>query len=360
MKPLRFVSFIIVFALLGVLAWFVFQHENEHEEEKEKKIETEVAVKVGKLTRATLHRTVNAYAVIEPAHATKDQPAATVQLAVPSEGLVSEVRCAEGEHVKKGDVLLKLDTRTAEAKMQEAMKSLEFATQQSDRQKKLLAIDGTSIKAAQEADAAVQKANLEIASTKTALSMLQITAPISGVITELSVRTGEAAQPGKPVIEIVDGSRLVVHAEVSSADLTDMTAGKTVKLLRNGAPLASGAKVVFVSPHVNAQTGTAEVLAEIPADAGLRSGEWINIAIVVEEKKDCLVTPVASLVKNEEGEQVISVVHGDQAKQVEVKTGLREGELIEVEGEGLQEGDAVVTVGAHGLPKETKVRLLGE
>jgi large subunit ribosomal protein L14 len=60
--------------------------------------------------------------------------------------------------VKKGEVLLKLDTRTAEAKMQEAKKTLEFAGQQSDRQKKLLTVDGTSIKAAQEADAAVQKA----------------------------------------------------------------------------------------------------------------------------------------------------------------------------------------------------------
>ena len=359
MKPLRFVSFIIVFAMLGALAWFVFQHEKEHEEE-DAKPETEVAVKLGKLTRATLHRTVNAYAVIEPAHATKDQPAATVQLAVPSEGLVSEVRCAEGEHVKKGDVLLKLDTRTAEAKMQEAMKSLEFATQQSDRQKKLLAIDGTSIKSAQEADAAVQKANLEIASAKTALSMLQITAPISGVITEISARTGEAAQPGKPVIEIVDASRLVAHAEISNINLADAMPGKTAVFLHNGAPLSSPGTVILVSPQVNVQTGTAEVLISVPADSGLRAGEWINVAIIVEEKKDCLTAPVVSVVKTEEGEQVIAVVHDHEAKQVPVKAGVREGDLIEVTGEGLNEGDAVVTVGAYGLPKETKVRVLGE
>ncbi len=359
MKPLHILSFTIVLAALGALSWFVFQHEEKHEEE-ESKSATEVTVKVGKLTRTTLHRTVNAYAVIEPEHATKDQPAATVQLAVPSEGLVSEVLCAEGQKVEKGDVLLKLDTRSAEAKMHEAMKSLEFAEQQSDRQKKLLTVEGTSVKAAQEADAAVQKSKLEIASAQTALSLLQVAAPISGVITELSVRTGETAQPGKPVIEIVDESRLVAHAEISSSDLANMSAGKTVKLLRNGSPLASNAQIVFVSPHINAQTGTTEVLAKIPTDIGLRSGEWINVSIVVEEKKDCLVTPVASVVKNEEGGQVIAVVHGDQAKQVEVKTGLREGELIEVEGEGLKEGDVVVTVGAYGLPKETKVRLSGE
>jgi len=41
-----------------------------------------------------------------------------------------------------------------------------------------------------------------------------------------------------------------------------------------------------------------------------------------------------------------------------VKTGLRDGTLVEIEGDGLSEGQSVVTVGAYGLPKETKVRVL--
>jgi hypothetical protein len=41
-----------------------------------------------------------------------------------------------------------------------------------------------------------------------------------------------------------------------------------------------------------------------------------------------------------------------------VKTGLRDGTLVEIEGEGLREGQSVVTAGAYGLPKETKVRVV--
>ena len=51
------------------------------------------------------------------------------------------------------------------------------------------------------------------------------------------------------------------------------------------------------------------------------------------------------------------MVEGDKAVQMPVKTGVRDGEMIEVEAEGLEEGTTIVTVGAYGLPKETKVKI---
>jgi multidrug efflux pump subunit AcrA (membrane-fusion protein) len=52
-------------------------------------------------------------------------------------------------------------------------------------------------------------------------------------------------------------------------------------------------------------------------------------------------------------------VNGDAAAQTPVQTGLREDGWVEVAGTGLKEGDPVVTVGAYGLPKATKIRALG-
>ena len=57
---------------------------------------------------------------------------------------------------------------------------------------------------------------------------------------------------------------------------------------------------------------------------------------------------------------LIAVVEGDNALQRPVKAGLRDGGLVEVEGDGLKEGDTVVTVGAYGLPKATKVKIAGQ
>jgi membrane fusion protein (multidrug efflux system) len=53
------------------------------------------------------------------------------------------------------------------------------------------------------------------------------------------------------------------------------------------------------------------------------------------------------------------VAEGDKALEKEVKAGLREGDLVEVEGEGLREGMAIVTEGAYGLPNETKIKIIG-
>jgi hypothetical protein len=65
-----------------------------------------------------------------------------------------------------------------------------------------------------------------------------------------------------------------------------------------------------------------------------------------EELHDRLAVPRESVVKTDD-ERVIYVVDGDKAVQTPVKTGLRDGNLIEVEAEGLKEGDTIVTVGAR-------------
>jgi hypothetical protein len=54
----------------------------------------------------------------------------------------------------------------------------------------------------------------------------------------------------------------------------------------------------------------------------------------------------------------VAVVAGEEAKQVPVKIGLREGGLVEIEGPGLKEGTTVVTVGTYGLPKKTKIHVV--
>lgn len=359
MKPLRFIIFLIIFAGLGWLGVRVF-HGEEKEKEEEKEPETEVAVKTAKIVKTTLHRAVSGFGQVEPEMATKDKPAAQAKLTVPSSGLIGEVRCAEGQTVKKGDVLATLDARAAQAKLAQAKKAEEFAAQETERQKKLLATEGTSLKAAQEAENALQKAHMEAAAAQTELALLQIEAPISGVVTLVSIRAGEAAAAGAAAIEILDPKRLALSVRLPVAEAREVKTGQTVEFVRDGKELEAKGKVLIVSSQVDAANGTVEVLASLPAEVGARNGEWIESRIICEERKDVLAAPLASVVKDKEEHDVVAVVEGDEAKQKPVKPGVHDGELVEIKGEGLKEGDLVVTVGAYGLPKETKVRVLDE
>jgi len=114
-----------------------------------------------------------------------------------------------------------------------------------------------------------------------------------------------------------------------------------------------------IRPEVDPKTGTAQVRVAVPAGSGLRPGQLVTVRIVSDERRDRLAVPVESVTKDADGVSVIALVNGTTAMQKPVKVGLRDGDLVEVEGDGLREGLTVVTLGAYALPRETKIRVLG-
>jgi len=316
------------------------------EQDQGERITSEVAVKVGKVTRATLHRYVVAYGVVEPEPAHNGQPGAGVRLAPASAGIIAEVNCAEGEHVDKGAVLFRLDSRPVDV-------AVEFATQTYERQKKLLPAGGASQKSLQEAEQ-------QLTAARTQRALLTITAPFSGIITHVNSRPGEAVDLTSVLGELIDPNRLTVTASVPASELDGLKTGQPVEFMVNEKTNAVRGSVSFVSLQVDPKTGASLVRTSVPPEAGLRPGQNLQIRIVSEEKRDRLAVPLESVVKNEQGDEVVAIVDGDKATQRPVKVGLRDGNLVEVEGEGLKEGDTVVTVGAYGLPKETKIKILGQ
>jgi len=320
--------------------------------EEENKVETEVAVQVAKVTRTTLRRAVTAYGNIEP------EPLASARLAPGLAGIVVEVNAVEGQRVEKGAVLFRLDSRAVDAAVAKAELGIEFAQKNADRQKKLIAAEGTSEKLVLEAQQALATAKTELATAKVQQSLLSGEAPLSGTLVSFTARPGEPADATKPLAEIVDLDRLTASVRVPRADAAEIHAEQKAQLLAGGDATPIEASVTFVSPQVDAATGTVLVRVAVPKGAGLRPGQFVSARIFSEERKDRLAVPVASVVKDADDGTIIALVEGGKATRKAVKTGLREGGLIEVEGEGLSEGQTVVTVGAYGLPKQTKVRVL--
>jgi multidrug efflux pump subunit AcrA (membrane-fusion protein) len=117
-------------------------------------------------------------------------------------------------------------------------------------------------------------------------------------------------------------------------------------------------QVVFVGEAVDSKTDTVSVRASVPMRAGLRPGQFLDVRIVTAEHKDRLAAPLEGLV-TQDGETTLAVVEGDKAVKRPVTAGLREGTLVEVEGEGLREGQSVVASGAYGLPKESRIKVVG-
>jgi membrane fusion protein (multidrug efflux system) len=313
--------------------------------EDEAKAPTEVAVQVGKVVRATLRAWVVAYGTVEGEPAGGGKAAGSARLSAPAAGIVMDVPAKEGERVAAGAVIVRLDDRAALAQ-------LRLAEQQMARQNQLKQTGGTSEKA-------VQEAAQQLASAQAQLALVQLTSPIAGVVARIHVQPGQAVDANTVAAEVIDPARLVATVSVPVAEAASLKAGQPAKLLlERSATVAAQGKVLYISPQVDAKTATVLVRVSVSADSGLRNGQFVHVRIITEERAGKLAVPRESIYTDHDGQSTLSIVEGDVARQKPVKTGLRDGNLVEVEGEGIAEGVTVVTLGSYALPQETKIRIL--
>src|ERR1017187_77516 len=320
----------IIVIVLGLGIYALVKSHSPAAASDEETTPSVVTVQVGVLTNVTLHRYVEGYGTVEPAPATADQPAAGATLAAPVAGVVARVNVVAGQQVNKGDVLVELNSGAMTA---------DFAEQAASRQEKLYAQQNTSLKNLQDAEAQ--------------LASLRVIAPLSGTVTRLNVKPGESVDVNTVVAEVIDLNRLAVSAAIPAAEANDLKIGEAVQISGSGFQPVDGqdarsttATLAFVSPAVDATSGTVLTRATLAADSGLRPGQFVHLLIVTAVHTNCLAAPIESVVTDEIGHSIIALVNGDAATQMPVQTGFRENGWVEIAGTGLKEGDSVVTVGA--------------
>lgn len=327
--------------------------------DEEAKAPTEVAVQVGKVTRVTVRARVDAYGTVEGEPAGGGKPAGAARLSAPAAGIVLAVPVREGDRVDAGTVVVRLDDRPALAQVEKARHAVEFAEQQMARQTKLKTVEGTSEKALQEAAQQLASAKADLAAAQAQLAQVQLASPIAGIVARIHVQPGQTVEPNTVVAEVIDPARLVATVHVPAAEAARLKAGQPAELLlERSTSLAGLGKVLYVSPLVDEKTATVLVRASVPPEAGLRAGQFVHVRVITEERAGRLAVPREAVYTDHDGQSTLSIVEGDVARQRAVKVGLRDGELVEVEGEGVSEGATVVTSGSYALPQETKVRIL--
>ena len=353
-KVRNYLILAVLIALAGLL-WVRFTGSQEAANE----ITTEVAVHVGRVTRNTLHAYVTVYGTVEPEPSGK-RPAAGASIGPQTPGVIEAVKCFEGDYVEKGQTLLQLESSLQDAAVQKALEAVKYAELNAQRQKKLIGVDGTSQRKLLEAETSLSSARAELASARAEQEWLRITAPFSGTVVRINVRPGEAVDQSTKLLELVDLDRLVVRAGVPGTELDMLEIGQSAEVLPDNSDVIGDCSLNYISSLIDPATGTAEVRIALPAGPNLRPGQFVKAMIISEELEDRLAVPVESVVQDENGSDVIAIVRDNLATLVHVKAGIRDGDLVEIESEGIQAGMTVVTSGAYGLPDGTKIRSLGE
>lgn len=353
-KIIIILSFIIVAGLL----WHVW-HPVVKLEAEESAATTEVPVQVGQITQATLRAYVTGYGNVDP-EPPGERPAASARVASPVAGIVREVKCAEGRLVEKGEVLFQLDSRVAEVAYEKARHAVEYGQNNLDRQKQLIEYGGTSRKLLLDAEQALATAKNDLDAAQVQLALLRVQSPMTGTVTRILARPGEAVDTVNPLAEVVDFNHLVATLNIAEPELAALKINQLAEVVSERSATPIMAVLTYIGAQLDPKTGAATARVSLETGSGLRLGQFVQVRIVCAEHKDCLAVPEECVVKDAEGADVIAIVNQNKAALNPVKVGLRDGPLVEIEGTGLQAGLTVVTVGAYGLPKETRIHVLNE
>lgn len=285
------------------------------------------------------------------------------QVIAKTSGVALSVLVEEGDVVRAGQTLVRLDS--SRAQLQAAQTSAQMnklrnqyaRSQQLAAQKLVSAADNDQIRFDLEnARAANRLANLE-------LSYANVKAPISGVVASRSIKTGNFVQINTPILRIVDISRLEAVLNVPERELATLKSGLLVQLQVDALPGKTFSGTIDrVSPVVDSGSGTFRVVAAfdggVQESGRLQPGMFGRVRIVYDQRAEALVVPRLALLDDEGNPAVFQVRDGVVAR-VPVELGFLDGQWAEIR-DGLVLGDQVVVAGKTALRDGSVVQVIGQ
>lgn len=279
------------------------------------------------------------------------------QVVAKTSGVALNVLVEEGQQVRAGQPLVRLDpdrARLAVAQTEAQMRKLENSYRRSQQlvaQQMISADDVDQIKY----DLENMRAQHRLASLE--LSYTTVLAPISGVIASRSIKDGNFVQINTPIFRIVDISQLEATLNVPERELATLKSGQPALLAVDALPGKTfTGKVDRVAPVVDSGSGTFRVVLAFGSEGVLQPGMFGRIKIDYDQRADALVVPRSALLDDENDPAVFAIRSG-KAARVPVKLGYTDGAWAEVR-TGLKPGDQVVTAGKVALREGSVVQVI--
>jgi HlyD family secretion protein len=256
---------------------------------------------------------------------------------------VADVLVEQGDYVRQGQVLARLDptllrSRIAQARAQLAQAQAQAAQQQGEANR-VRGLEGTGILSdeqiatrrfeAQSAAAAVDVQRAALRDLQTQEARMAIRAPVAGVVLERTARPGEIATPGgDPMFRIARAQLIELAAEVPEADLATMRAGTPARVTLPSGTTLTGA-VRYVAPTVDPQTKLGIVRVQLPNHPQLRAGGFAR-AEFIRTARPVPVVPEKAVQFEAAGPTVIVINAQNRADRQPIRAGVRADGWVEL------------------------------
>ena len=314
--------------------------------------------------------------VLSVSAAGQAQAYARTLLTADVEGPVTEVNVAEGDNVRRGQVLARIDPERYAFELEKARAALERAEAtfaeftlfdeeiedaelRAERRRMARAKSGLS-----EAEVAVREAELNV-------ERATMRAPFAGAVANLAIVPGERVQARDSIAEIVDVSRVRIEVQVLETEVPYLERGRVAHVTLSAFPdTVMIGRVASINPVVDPRTRTTRVTVVLPNPLGaVKPGMYARVRIAARLYPDRVIVPREAILERDDRTLVFVFepdANGVQgtAKWNYVTTGLESEEYVEIiPGKGttmLEPGQIVLTDGHYTLIHDARVRLLEE
>jgi multidrug efflux system membrane fusion protein len=304
---------------------------------------------------------------------------ATVTVKARVDGQIVEVNFKEGQPVKKGEVLFRIDPRPYEAALRQAEANAlrdraarDQARSQAKRYEELLQKNFISKEAfaqirtnAETAEATAKASQAGLENARLNIEYCTIRSPLDGYVGRVLLQAGNMVRAGdpNPLVVINQVRPIYVNFGIPEQFLPEvrkhMAAGPLATEVQptdpqQATPLGT---LIFVDNAVDPSTGTIRLRAQFDnVDAALWPGQFVNVSLRLYEQADALIVPATAVQTGPEGQYVYVIGEEMTAEVRRVKVLRTDGDLAII-AEGLAKGDRVVTRGQLRLGPKTRVQI---
>ena len=301
-------------------------------------------------------------------------------------GLIREVAFDSGQNLRRGALLVKLDTTNEEAQLASATADLALAKASMERAEVLRKAGANTPADFDTAAARTKQAEATVSNLRATISKKTIRAPFDGRVAIRQVERGQVVSPGTPIATLQSVDPMYAEFSLPQQALADLKVGQLATMRVDSFPTRKWeGKISTINSEVDATTRNVRVRAQFPnRDGTLRPGLFVNVDVHAADSHEVVVIPATAVVYAPYGDSVFVIKSqqseagpaaggasspptdnhpaaaggGDQpALVVEprfVRLGEKRGDLVAVVS-GVKEGETVVSNGAFKLRKGAHV-----
>lgn len=278
-------------------------------------------------------------------------------------GIIESIHVKEGEYIKKGQVLAKIDTEILASNINEIKTNLEFAEYAYEKQKELFDRGiGTEFELKQ-AKNQMNSLKSQLNTVQTQKSKSNVRAPFNGFIDEIFTHTGEMASAQAPLFRLVNNKNVRLTADISEHYYTHIKVGTPVKAYIPTLKDTMSITVTAIGNYIHPTNRTFKIQSDVKNNKLLLPNMLAELHVTDLVIDSALIVPSSSLLKSQENEDYIFVLH-EKKKGYEVEKVVVEivskynGEAaIKAISRELLAGEKIATDGSRGVTNGDLVRI---